>query len=52
MKLHIELVLAIVSGLCGLLTAVFVLAGYGKLAAFTGGIGLFLCNVVWVMRLT
>ena len=52
MKTHAELVIAIASGLCGLLSAILVVIGYQKPAAVIAGFGLFLCNVVWVMRLT
>jgi hypothetical protein len=52
MKSTVELVLAIVSGLCGMAAAILVLMGYENAAAFTGGIGLALCNVIWILRLT
>ena len=47
----VEITLAVVSGLCGAGTAV--LAGMRRpvAAAMTGGIGLLVCNVIWVLRL-
>ena len=47
----LEITLAILSGLCGASTAV--LAGMRRpvAAAVTGGIGLAVCNVIWVLRL-
>jgi hypothetical protein len=51
-KTNVELGLAIASGLLGLLAALLGVLGLAKEAAFIGGMGLVLCNVVWVMRLT
>ena len=47
----LEITLAVASGLCGAGTAV--LAGMRRpvAAAITGGIGLAVCNVIWVLRL-
>ena len=47
----LEITLAVISGLCGAGTAV--LAGMRRpvAAAVTGGIGLAVCNVIWVLRL-
>ena len=47
----LELFLASASGLCGLLAAFFVSRGEDKIAGIFGGVGLFLCNVVWILRL-
>jgi hypothetical protein len=46
-----ELILAAVSGLCGLGAAVCVVKRAPAMAAFLGGAGLFVCNVIWVLRL-
>ena len=48
----IELILAAISGLCGLIAAGCVVKGWDKAAGIPGGIGLFLCNAVWILRLT
>ena len=47
-----ELILAVISGLCGLTAAGCVVKGWDKAAGILGGIGLFLCNAVWILRLT
>ena len=52
MKTHVELGLAIASGILGLFACLLGALGLSRQAAVIGGIGLALCNVVWVMRLT
>jgi len=47
-----ELALAVLSGLCGLGASECVVNKLPAMAALLGGIGLFLCNVIWVLRLT
>ena len=51
MKADLEIALAILSGLCGLLSALLAAAKCPRSAAVLGGIGLFLCNVIWMLRL-
>jgi hypothetical protein len=46
-----EITLAVISGFSGLMMAVYTAAGKTKEAAIIGGVGLFLCNVIWVLRL-
>lgn len=47
----VELIIAAVSGLLGLAATACVIRGRDRLAGILGGIGLFLCNVVWILRL-
>jgi hypothetical protein len=47
----LELALAVLSGLCGLAASVCVVRHHPAAAAFLGGVGLFVCNVVWLLRL-
>lgn len=50
MKL-LEVFLAVTSGACGLSTVAYTFADMPRQAAVAGGVGLFLCNVIWLMRL-
>jgi hypothetical protein len=47
----LELALAVLSGLCGLAASVCVVRRHPAAAGFLGGVGLFVCNVVWLLRL-
>lgn len=47
----LEMTLAVLSGLCGLGASACVVKHMPATAAFLGGAGLFLCNVIWVLRL-
>ena len=48
---NVELTIAVLSGLSGLGASVCVVKKMPATAGLLGGVGLFLCNVVWVMRL-
>lgn len=47
-----ELVLAVISGILGLIASYCAVQNKPRQAAAIGGIGLLLCNIVWVLRLT
>jgi hypothetical protein len=47
----LEIALAVISGVCGLAASACVVRRLPDPAAFLAGIGLFLCNVIWVLRL-
>ena len=46
-----ELISAVVAGGLGLLSAYLFAIGEDKMAGIIVSIGLFLCNVVWILRL-
>ena len=48
----VEITLAVVSGVCGLAVVAYTFAGMPRQAAVAGGVGLFLCNAIWLMRLS
>ena len=47
----LEITLAVMSGVCGLALAAYTAAGMPRQAAIVGGVGLFLCNIIWLLRL-
>ena len=46
-----EIILAFLSGVLGITAAWFSAQNMPRQAAAIGGIGLFLCNVIWLLRL-
>ena len=46
-----EIVLAAISACCGIAASLLAVKDKTRAAAYIGGLGLFLCNVIWLMRL-
>jgi hypothetical protein len=46
-----EIILAVISGMLGGIAALYSLQNKPRHAAVIGGIGLLLCNIVWLLRL-
>ena len=47
----LEVTLAIVSGMLGMTASVYALQNKSRHAAVIGGLGLLICNIVWLLRL-
>jgi hypothetical protein len=47
----LELGLAIASGICGFIAALYGVYGNAQRAATIGGLGLVLCDALWVIRI-
>ena len=47
----LEIILAIVSGVLGMVSSWCALQNKPRHAIVIGGIGLFLCNVIWLLRI-